>query len=80
MAAMEGTSHLQPGTFVHTVDDGIDFDIPLAKPTRGTVRSTIREVKSVVGGVVRFTDGTKTKKLNGRTAWLLATEEEAMLS
>ena len=74
------TAHLAPGTMVHTVDDGVDFDIPLAKPTRGTARSTIREVRSVVGGVVRFTDGVKTKKLNGRTGWLVATEEEAMLS
>lgn len=75
-----GTAHLTPGTFVHTKDDGTDFDIPLAKPTTGTVRSTIREVKSVVGGVVRFTDGTKTKKLHGRTAWRVATDEEVLLS
>lgn len=74
------TCHLAPGTFVHTRDDGVDFDIPLAKPTTGTFRSTIREVKSVVSGVVRFTDGTKTKKLHGRTVWRVATEEEVLLS
>ena len=80
MSSTEATCRLAPGTMVHTVNDGMDFDIPLAKPTSGRVRSTVREVKSVVGGVVRFTDGTKTKKLHGRTSWLVATEEEAMLS
>ena len=80
MSSTEATCRLEPGTFVHTVDDGTDFDIPLARPTTGRVRSTIREVRSVVGGVVRFTDGTKSKKLHGRTVWQVATEAEVLLS
>lgn len=80
--ATVATGHLEPGTFVHTVEAGgkTDFGMPLVKPTTGRVRSTVREVRSSVSGVVRFTDGTKSSKLHGRTVWLLATEEEAMLS
>jgi hypothetical protein len=66
------TSQLIPGTRVYTRDDGIDFDIPLVRPTRGRIFGTPREVRSVVGGVVRFTDGTKSRRLNGHTGWLEA--------
>lgn len=81
MADTVATVRLEPGTFVHTLDAGADFEIPMAKPSGGNKRHIIiREVKSVVGGVVRFTDGSKSAKLHGRTSWVLATEEEVMLS
>lgn len=67
-----GTAQLNPGDVVYTRPDGVDFDIPLVKPTRGTLRGEPRTVRSVVGGVVRFTDGAKSRKLHGRSAWLSA--------
>jgi len=74
------TTNLEPGDWVHTESAGDDFEIPMVKPHHRVKGSTIREVKSVVGGVVRFSDGTKTAKLHGRTAWRPATEEEVILS
>jgi len=67
------TAHLEPGDHVVTSDViGVDFDIPLVEPTTRALRKrTVRTVKSVVGGVVRFTDGTKTRRLHGRTVWVL---------
>ncbi len=51
---------------------GEDFGLPLVEPTTRTVRAReVRTVRSVVGGVVRFTDGTKSRKLHGRTSWVL---------
>lgn len=70
---MISTKGLVPGDTVYTTKPcGEDFGIPLVRPTRGTVRGVVRTVKSVVGGVVRFTDGTKSPILHGRTAWLEA--------
>lgn len=67
------TTQLQPGHRVYTKDLGeTDFDIPLVARTRGTVRGIVREVRSVHGHVVRFTDGTKTRRLHGRTVWVVA--------
>lgn len=74
------TTNLQPGDWVHTDDAGDDFGLELCTPHHKAKGSTIREVKSVVGGVVRFTDGAKTVKLHGRTAWRPATEDEVLLS
>ncbi len=71
------TVHLEAGMTVVTSEvDGADFDIPLVSPTtRMTRNRTTRTVRSVVRGsggqVVRFTDGTKTRPLNGRTTWLV---------
>lgn len=68
-----------PGTVVLTTDvTGTDFGLPLVDPTRGrggftrTVRSHLRESG---GTVVRFTDGSKTRPLNGRTVFTLAEDE-----
>lgn len=73
----EGTLVLKPGEHVYTTKvDGDDFGIDLVSPTRGTVHQVVREVRSVVaangGRVVRFTDGTKSRPVHGRTAWLVA--------
>ncbi len=71
------TVNLAEGMVVVTSEvDGSDFDIPLVSPTTRQVRNRIeRTVRSVVRGsggqVVRFTDGTKTRPLNGRTTWLV---------
>lgn len=68
------TSQLEAGDYVVTSGVvGEDFQIPLVEPTTRALRNrTIRTVKSVVGGVVRFTDGTKTRRLHGRTVWVLS--------
>ena len=69
------TVNLEPGMTVVTSEIvGHDFDIPLVEPTtRQTRNRTTRVVKSVVRGqggqVVRFTDGTKSRPVNGRTTW-----------
>ena len=67
------TSSLEPGDYVVTSDViGEDFGLPLVEPTTRALRHRqVRTVRSVVGGVVRFTDGTKTRRLHGRTAWVL---------
>lgn len=67
------TSELQPGDYVITSEVyAEDFGLPLVMPppSRKGPR-VVRTVKSVVGGVVRFTDGTKTRRLHGRTVWVL---------
>lgn len=72
------TVNLAEGMVVVTSEvDGHDFDIPLVSPTTRQIRNRIeRTVRSVVHGsggrVVRFTDGTKTRPLHGRTTWLVA--------
>lgn len=72
------TSNLQSGLRVVTSTPiGDDFEIPLVEPTTRQVRKReVREVKSVVGGVVRFTDGAKSRRLHGRTTWQIAREPE----
>ena len=69
----KSTTELEPGDYVVTSEViGVDFGIPLVEPTTRRLRHrTVRTVKSVVGGVVRFNDGTKTRRLHGRTSWLL---------
>lgn len=76
-AKTEVTTQLEPGTSVYTTkSDGVDFDLPLVSPTRGMIRGQVREVRSVRREqgrrVVRFTDGTKSRPINGHTVWLLA--------
>lgn len=72
------TVNLAEGMTVVTSEiDGEDFGIPLVSPTTRLVRDrTERTVRSVVRGsggqVVRFTDGTKTRPIHGRTTWLVA--------
>jgi hypothetical protein len=70
------TRQLQPDDRVVTSEVvGTDFGLPVVEPTtRAVRRRTVRTVRSVVGGVVRFTDGTKTHKLHGRTSWVLERE------
>lgn len=72
--ATRSTAHLEPGDRVVTSDIvGTDFDLPVVEPTsRRFHHREVREVRSVVGGVVRFTDGTKTRRLHGRTGWEVA--------
>jgi len=67
------TKHLQADDRVVTSTVvGEDFGIPLVEPTTRAVRAIeVRTVRSVVGGVVRFTDGAKSRKLHGRTCWVL---------
>lgn len=68
------TVNLRPDDRVVTSDViGEDFGLALVEPTtRGVRHREIRTVRSVVGGVVRFNDGTKTRRLHGRTAWVRA--------
>lgn len=74
----KSTVELQYGDEVVTSEpDGDDFGLPLVSPTTRQRRNrTVRIVKSVVrqngGQVVRFTDGSKTRPMHGRTSWLLA--------
>ena len=75
------TMALVPGDVVltrrHTVGD--DFGIPLVVPSHGrpenrggrAVPRTVRSrVRGAGGQVVRFTDGTKTPPIHGRTSWV----------
>lgn len=70
------TTNLQPDDRIVTSEVvGTDFNIPLVEPTTRRLRGrVVRTVKSVVGGVVRFTDGTKSRKLHGRTCWVMEWE------
>ena len=74
------TNHLTAGESVLTSDVvGMDFGLPLVRPTRTRQRSRVRVVRSrcrASGGVVVwFTDGTKTPPLHGRTSWVVAEPE-----
>jgi CDGSH-type Zn-finger protein len=78
-AGTVSAAHVEPGTIVITTDVvGTDFGLPLVEPTRRaggftrTVRSHLRESG---GTVVRFTDGSKTRPLNGQTVFILAEGE-----
>lgn len=81
------TVELKPGAVVATTwPDGEDFGLPLVSPTRAVERPgrkgvAWREVRSTLhqagGTVVRFTDGTKTRPLHGRTAWVVSEEVPA---
>lgn len=71
------TTLLQEGDAVYTTKaDGEDFQLPLVSPTRGKIRGVVRTVRSVRreqgGRVVRFTDGSKSRPINGHTGWLSA--------
>ena len=77
------TSHLRPGQRVWTTAGtvGTDFGLPLVATVhspRARCGATTREVRSVLresgGTVVRFTDGSKTRPIHGRTTWLEAPE------
>lgn len=70
------TSHLQADDRIVTSEVvGEDFGLPLVEPTTRQVRKReVRTVRSVVGGVVRFTDGTKSRRLHGRTCWVMERE------
>lgn len=73
-----GTTRLKEGQAVYTTKiDGEDFGLPLVSPTRGTIRGVVRTVRSVHNHTVRFTDGTKSRRIHGRTVWLAAPAEEA---
>ncbi len=68
-------SRLEPGMRVVTspVLERTDFGLPLVEPTSRTVRQReVREVRGKNNGRVWFTDGTKTDRLHGRTAFVLA--------
>lgn len=71
---------VEPGTQVVTTDQvGTDFGLPLVEPTRrrgGFVRTVRSHLKENGGIVVRFTDGSKTRPLNGHTAFVLADAPE----
>lgn len=67
---------VEPGTLVLTTDEvGTDFGLPLVEPTKrrgGFSREVRSHIRESGGVVVRFTDGTKTRPLNGHTALILA--------
>ena len=74
------TNHLTAGKSVLTSDAvGVDFGLPLVRPTRTRRGSRVRVVRSRCrssgGVVVWFTDGTKTPPLHGRTSWVVAEPE-----
>jgi len=69
-------SQVEHGQPVVTTDVvGTDFALPLVEPARrlhgGFVRSVRSRLRESGGTVVRFTDGTKTRPLNGHTVFLL---------
>jgi hypothetical protein len=72
------TAHLEEGQWVFTGPPiGQDFAALQVAPPKGRRQErTVRKVRSVIrsqgGLVVRFEDGTKTRPLHGRTAWLPA--------
>lgn len=73
------TTELATGDRVLTsAPDGSDFGLPLVSPTTRNARGekvirTVRAHHRCQGGrVVWFTDGTKTRPMNGRTIWVLA--------
>lgn len=70
------TANLVPGQRVVTSEvDGEDFGIPLVEPTTRAVRNrVVRVVRGAHNRTVWFEDGTKTRKLHGRTSWVLADE------
>jgi hypothetical protein len=74
-------SYLQAGQLVVTTDVvGTDFDLPLVEPTRthsGFVRSVRSRLRESGGTVVRFTDGTKTRPLNGHTVFIVVPPADA---
>lgn len=61
-----------------TAPDGTDFGLPLVSPTtrrahgERAVRTVRNHVRCRGGQVVWFTDGTKTRPINGRTIWVRA--------
>ena len=72
-------THLEAGQQVVTSEiDGDDFGLPLVSPTTREVRNrVVREVRGKNNGRVWFTDGTKTRKMHGRTSFVVAEAEPA---
>jgi len=67
-------TQLEAGVEVITSEvDGDDFGLPLVSPTTREVRNrVVRQVRGKNNGRVWFTDGTKTRKMHGRTSFVLA--------
>lgn len=75
-------SQVEYGQPVVTTDVvGTDFDLPLVEPARqlhgGFVRTVRSRLRKSGGTVVRFTDGTKTRPLNGHTVFLVVPPADA---